>query len=94
MSEPEHEVCTLCKRTRIFRRRLCRSCYRKLRACGCPLPPRRGWGNRRRKPLHPPREATAAALIAFEAGLVKMLRRWPVEARARLGAALGRVSSP
>jgi predicted amidophosphoribosyltransferase len=57
-------TCSLCERDLAsFRRRLCRSCYRKLSQCGLPLPPRapsgpvvdvRGWvaqwpENRRRE---------------------------------------------
>jgi len=35
-------ICVLCTRTRAFRRGLCRSCHRKLSACGVPLPVHRG----------------------------------------------------
>jgi len=36
---PVLALCGHCEITRAFRRGLCRSCYRKLREAGCPLPP-------------------------------------------------------
>lgn len=70
-------LCWLCGRTKVFRRTLCRSCYRKLRHCGCPMPPRGRWGGRtlegrfatwlRLWPA-PVRVALMRALVASEGG--------------------------
>jgi len=81
--------CSLCNRAPPFRRTLCRSCYRKLRACGCPLPPRgRPYQSRRlfRRGIPTP--------DLLGARLVRWLARWPPEARRKLADALSVVSAP
>lgn len=69
-------VCVLCERGRPFRRRLCRSCHRKLRACGLPLPPMAAPGPRPRP--------VAVILVAW-------LEQWSDEQRAALAVALAEV---
>lgn len=86
--EPTPELCSLCGITRRFRRTLCRSCYRKLRRCGCPLPPRGRSGGRRPVPR---RWTAGAAEKVLETRLYRWLLRWPAEARVKLEAALARV---
>ena len=73
---PLASVCVLCERGRPFRRRLCRSCHRKLRACGLPLPPMSAPGPR-------PRPVVVH--------LVAWLEAWTPEARAALLVALKEV---
>jgi len=78
---PEHTaaLCLLCGRARWFRRRLCRSCYRKLSECGLTMPSARRPGPSARTP--------AERLAAWVESL-------PAEARRRLQVALQGAGEP
>lgn len=82
MSE-EIKPCALCeRRPGVFRRGLCRSCYRKLSECELPLPPERQHG----PPPTPPGEL-------LESRLALWLARWSPDARCALARALVKVGA-
>lgn len=81
-STPARPPCLLCACTPAWKRHLCRSCYRKLREAGCPLPPRL-----------PRRGGPAPAYRTAASTLAAYVRCWPRAARARLLLALQEVDA-
>lgn len=70
-------LCGHCEATRAFARGLCRSCYRKFKDAGLPLPPRRNrWQGSR-----------APRAVDFD-GLVAWIRALPGDVRAQMLLAL------
>ena len=82
-TEPLADPCSLCGRhLGVFRRGLCRSCYRKLSDCGLPLPCESRPG---------PEPFPSDELL--EARLTRWLAQWPAVARERLALALAKVGT-
>ena len=81
MSEGAIDDCVFCeRRPGVFRRGLCRSCYRKCTECGLPLPPER-----------PPGPAPMPVDELRDSRLTLWLATWSTEARVALARALAKV---